>query len=165
MVSKRGMGLTVGILAAITIASFVIWYVPQNNPITFTITDFESHLDGVKSIHATVDASLEEEFQRLVAGEISPDEYIQSADAATAQISGEIAQMLNTQPPDGWLDSYASYIDALRGYNSYIRETIVYAKIVESGGSESDLAASLEKATEYKEIANIASGISDENRP
>jgi len=165
MASKKGLGLTIGILATITIASFVIWYVPQNNPITFTITDFEGHLDSVKSIHGAVETSLEEEFQLLRSGELGPDEYIQSADAATAQISGEIAQMLGTQPTDDWLDSYGAYIEALRSYNSYIRETIVYAKLVDGGSSENDLASSIANAMQYKERAEMAAALSDEQRP
>ena len=51
MASKKGISLTIGVLAAITMASFVFWFLPQNSEITFVVSDFESHLDGVKNVH------------------------------------------------------------------------------------------------------------------
>ena len=48
MASRKGVVLTVIILAAITAASFSLWLIPQNYEATFVVTDYESYLDGVK---------------------------------------------------------------------------------------------------------------------
>ena len=63
MASKKGVILTIGILAVITGTSFLVWLMPQNNEISIVVSDFESHLDGVKEIHRTISEGLDEEFQ------------------------------------------------------------------------------------------------------
>ena len=48
MSSKRGVVITVGILVAITIASFMVWFdSPSNTDMTIVITDFENHDAGI----------------------------------------------------------------------------------------------------------------------
>jgi len=68
MASKKGISLTIGILAAITMASFVFWFLPQNSEITFVVSDFESHLDGVKNVHVVISEAVDTEFQNLLDG-------------------------------------------------------------------------------------------------
>ena len=80
MASKKGIALTIGILAVITIASFIFWLIPENNEMTFVISDFESHLDKVQDVHDTIREGTENEFQKLLNNEISPQEYIESAE-------------------------------------------------------------------------------------
>ncbi|MEK0336578.1 MAG: hypothetical protein QQN41_03985, partial [Nitrosopumilus sp.] len=53
MASKKGIIITVIILAVITGVSFIpllAWIVPQDNEATFVISDYENYLDGVKKI-------------------------------------------------------------------------------------------------------------------
>ena len=45
MASKKGIVITVIILIAISAASFSVWMIPQNNQISFVVTDFGAHLD------------------------------------------------------------------------------------------------------------------------
>ena len=51
MASKKGVIVTVIILAAITGASFLFWIIPENNETTFVISDYGNYLDEVKNIH------------------------------------------------------------------------------------------------------------------
>ena len=51
MASKKGIAVTVIILVAITAASFLFWVIPQENPSTLVVSDYENYLDGVKKIH------------------------------------------------------------------------------------------------------------------
>ncbi|MFQ5573249.1 MAG: hypothetical protein ACE5EJ_03250, partial [Nitrosopumilaceae archaeon] len=86
MASKKGIFLTIGILAAITIASFVFWFLPQNYQMSFVVSDFESHLDGVKNVHGVISETVNTEFQNLLDEKISPQEYIEQAEISSAQI-------------------------------------------------------------------------------
>ena len=58
MASKKGIVITIIILAAITGASFLLWIVPQNNETTFVISDYEDYLNGVKNIHEVLQESI-----------------------------------------------------------------------------------------------------------
>jgi hypothetical protein len=165
MASKKGMYVTVGILAVITIASFMVWVIPQNNQTDFQVSDFESHLDGVKAIHTTIGNDLEMEFQRMMDGNIEPQEYIAIADISSNQIKSQITQLLNSKPPDMWVDSYSQYIEALRQFNSYIRETIVTAKLMQDGKTGQELEEVLEKAQKFKEDSTSTIKLSDMSRP
>jgi hypothetical protein len=165
MVSKKGIALTIGILSTITIASFVIWFIPQNNQLIFVITDFESHLDGVKEVHNTISQTVEKEFQNLIEEKITPDEYIQIAEISTSQINSQIIQLVESQPTGEWSESYSNYIDSLRQFNSYLRETVVAAKMIGEGTNTDELDKVLEKINEFKEASNSLITASDEARP
>ena len=62
MGSKKGVGITVGILVAITIASFMVWFAnPSNNSeMTIVVTDFENHDAGIVERHKIVSNSVED---------------------------------------------------------------------------------------------------------
>ena len=78
MGSKRGVVITVGILIAITIASFSVWIVnnPTSTEMTIVVTDFENHQDGISERHKIVSNAVEESFSELMNDIISPEEYI-----------------------------------------------------------------------------------------
>ena len=50
MGSKKGVIVTVSILAIISGASFLVWTIPENNESTFIVTDYGNYLEGVKNI-------------------------------------------------------------------------------------------------------------------
>ncbi len=79
MASKKGISLTIVFLEAITIAIFVICFLPQNSEITFVVSDFESHLDGVKNVYGVISEAVDTEFQNLLDGNISPKGYIEQS--------------------------------------------------------------------------------------
>ena len=51
MASKKGIAVTIIILAAITGISFVFWVIPEETESTFVVSDYENYLDGTKKIH------------------------------------------------------------------------------------------------------------------
>ena len=65
MASKKGITITIIILAAITGGSFLFWVIPQESPISLVVSDYENYLDGVKEIHSILDQSISTEFQNL----------------------------------------------------------------------------------------------------
>ena len=104
MASKKGIAITIIILGAITGASFLVWTVPQQNETTFIITDYENYLDGAKSIHEVLQKSTEIEYQKLLDGEITPDQYITSADVTSSQVTSQISEFVTSKPPEEWQD-------------------------------------------------------------
>ena len=66
MASKKGIIVTVTILAVITGSSFLLWIVPQDYETTFVISDYENYLDEVKNIHEVLQESIDIEYQNLL---------------------------------------------------------------------------------------------------
>lgn len=136
MASKKGITLTIMILAAITAGSFLFWLIPQESQISLVISDHENYLDGVKEIHSILNQTISTEFQNLINENISPDEYILFADVTSSQITTQISEFVKSKPPNEWQNSYISYMEALKNFNSYVTETKVYANLVKQGKTD-----------------------------
>ena len=93
MASKKGIIVTIIILAAITAGSFLFWIIPQENQMSLITKDHENYLDGTKEIHSILDQTISTEFQNLKDEKISPDEYFQIADVTTSQVSSKISEL------------------------------------------------------------------------
>jgi len=163
MASKKGITLTIMILAAITAGSFLFWLIPQESQI-FVISDHENYLDGVKEIHSILDQTISTEFQNLKNENISPDEYIQFADVTSSQITTQISEFVKSKPPNEWQNSYISYMDAMKNFNSYVTETKVYANLVKQGKTDL-LEETSTKIESFKSESEILIEISDNSRP
>ncbi|MGD2106596.1 MAG: hypothetical protein PVH93_03220 [Nitrosopumilaceae archaeon] len=164
MASKKGIAVTVIILAAITAASFLLWTVPQESQMSFVVSDHENYLDGVKEIHSIMDDTISTEFQNLKNGEISPDEYMQIADVTSSQVTSKISEFVTSKPPAEWQESYISYMDSLQNFNSYIIETKVYANLVKDEKTD-QFEETLEKINSLKTESERLAEISDNSRP
>ena len=165
MASKKGVSITIGILGAITAASFLAWSIPQSSETSFVVSDFENHLDGVQNIHSTISEDLDENFQKLVDGSISPDEYIRAAETSTSQINSQIIQIVESSPTEEWQESYINYMESLKQSNTYIRETIVFANMIKDGVEEAKLDEFLGSTNQLKsEVQNLIDA-SSEARP
>jgi len=165
MASKKGISLTIGVLAAITMASFVFWFLPQNSEITFVVSDFESHLDGVKNVHVVISEAVDMEFQNLLDGNISPKEYIEQAEISSVQINSQIIQLVKSKATEEWFESYISYIEALKQYNTYVRETIVAATMIEEDVESAEIEEFITKINQFKENSESHIFKSDNSRP
>lgn len=165
MTSRKGIAVTGVVLAAITAASFFVWYIPQSGPAVFDVGDYGEYLDGVKAIHLTLDDTVTEGFGMVADGTLSPGEYVTMAETTTSQNNAQISAMLSSKPSDEWVASYGAYIESLRAFNSYVRETIVYATLVQDGGSAVDLDEASAAAEGYRERMNDLAARSDDMRP
>ncbi|WP_371504056.1 hypothetical protein [Nitrosopumilus adriaticus] len=165
MASKKGIAATAIILAAITGASFLLWLVPQEDETTFIVTDYENYLDGVKNIHEVLQESMEIEYQNLRNGEITPQEYIVVADVTSSQVTSQISEFITSKPPEVWQDSYISYMEALKKFNSYIGETKVLANLIEKGSTDAELEQVIEKIESMKKESLEYAKNSEEQRP
>ena len=165
MASKKGIVLTIGVLAAITMASFVFWFLPQNSEIIFVVSDFESHLDGVKNIHVVIMEAVDMEFQNLLDGNISPKEYIDQVERSSEQINSQIIQLVESKATEEWHESYINYIESLKQYNTYVRETIVAATMIEEGTESAEIDEFVTKINQFKENSELYIFKSDNTRP
>jgi len=105
MASKKGIALTAGILIVITGVSFVVWLIPENNQVSFVVSDFESNLDNVKEIHNVISEKLDEDFQKLLNSELPPEQYIKIAQVSSSQINSQIIQLIESQATSEWEES------------------------------------------------------------
>ncbi len=165
MASKKGVIITITILAAITSASFLIWVIPQDNETTFVISDYGNYLDGVKNIHEILQESIDIEYQNLRNGKISPSDYITITEVTSSQVTAQISEFVISKPPEEWLPSYISYMDAMKKFNSYIVETKVLANMIEKESSEAEMVETLEKIESLKTESLEYVKISEESKP
>ena len=168
MASKKGIIITVIILAVITGVSFIpllAWIVPQDNEATFVISDYENYLDGVKKIQEVLQESINIEYQNLHNEDITPEDYIKITEVTSSQVTTQISKFVTSKPPEEWVDSYISYMDAMKKFNEYIVETKVVANLIEKESSEKEIVETIQKIEslkiEYQEYVKI----SDESRP
>ena len=165
MASKKGVIITITILAVITGASFLIWVIPQDNETTFVISDYGNYLDGVKNIHEILQESIDIEYQNLRDGKISPRDYITITEVTSSQVTAQISEFVISKPPEEWLPSYISYMDAMKKFNSYIVETKVLANMIEKESSEAEMVETLEKIESLKTESLEYVKISEESKP
>ena len=104
--------------------------VPEENKTTFVVSDYEGYLDGVKNIHEILQESIDIEYQKMIDGEISPEEYISVTEVTASQVNAKISEFITSKPPKEWQESYISYMDAMKKFNAYIGETKVMANLV-----------------------------------
>ena len=154
MASKKGIVITVIILAAITGASFLLWVIPQENDINpqivIDVSDYQNYLDGAKNIHEVLQESIDIEYQNLLEGKISPIDYIIIADVTSSQVITEISEFITSNPSEQWLESYTSYMEGLRNFNKYILETKVLANQIENGVPETEILQTVDKIESIK---------------
>ena len=165
MASKKGIAITVIILAAITGGSFLLWVIPQDVETTFVVSDYENYLDGVKNIHEVLQETIDLEYQNLRNGKISPQEYIAVTEITSSQVTAQISEFVTSKPPEEWQASYISYMDSLKSFNSYIIETKVLANMIENESSKEEMNETIEKINLLKSEFTEFVKISDQSRP
>jgi len=164
MASRKGIVITIIILAAITAGSFLFWMVPQENQMTIVVSDHENYLDGAKEIHSVMDQTISEEFQNLTDGSISPDEYIKTSEVISSQITMQISEFVTSKPPAEWQESYINYMESLQNFNSYVTETKVYANLLKEGKTDK-LDETWGKIQSLKSESERLAKASDDSRP
>ena len=111
MKSKKGVIITVGMLIAITIASFSVWIVnnPTSTEMTIVVTDFENHQEGISERHQIVSNAVEESFSELMNGKILPEEYIKIAEISSSQNTALLTELRTSNAPEEWQESYINH--------------------------------------------------------
>ena len=165
MGSKRGIIITVGILIAITTASFMVWIDnPTNTEMTLVVTDFENHQEGISERHKIISNAVEESFSELMNEKISADEYIKIAEVSSSQNNALLMELVYSDAPEEWQESYINRITSLKSFEVYIIETMVMAEFLLSDDGDfqqkDDLLDKIEKFKEesiqYAQMADSA---------
>ena len=164
MASRKGIIVTICILVAITAGSFLFWMVPQENQMTIVVSDHENYLDGAKEIHSVMDLTISEEFQSLIDGNISPDEYIRTCDVISSQVTTQISEFVTSKPPTEWQESYINYMESLQNFSSYVTETKVYANLLKEGKTDK-LDETMSKIQSLKLESERLAKASNDSRP
>lgn len=163
MKSKKGFILTAGVLAAITAASFAIWFIPQNNQ-SVVISNPQAELDALIDQQKAIAESDKIEFDKMLAGQITPENYIAISDISSSQIRAMIISITNPEVSDEWMHSYSAMADSLRAYNTYLRETNVIAEKLKSNPS-ADVTVDTEALQQYLTQAQDSITASNDSRP
>ena len=163
MGSKKGVGITVVILIAITIASFMVWLgSPTDTEMTIVITDFDNHDAGITERHKIISNSIEESLTQFMNGEIDGDEYDYIAKNASSQNNALLIELAYSDAPDVWQETYVSRIESLKSFGAYIRESMVFAVYLENNDGDLEQKDELlenmskykEEYIQYKQMAN-----------
>jgi len=165
LATKKGIVITGVILAAITAASFLVWLIPQNIETKIIISDFGVHLDNVKEIHSTLNNGINEEFKNMLDKKITPQEYTNLAKISSTQVNSQIMQLVESKAPEEWHESYLNYIEALKVFNSEIRETIVAATLISEDKTTFELRDVSKKIDLLKKDSKSLVDASDQTRP
>jgi hypothetical protein len=139
MASRKGIGITMAILAGVVIASFVVYLIPEDTTMKIIVSDFEKYLDITKEKTSMEVTSIDESFEKLMEKKTSPDEYIRIAEVSSSQINSLIIELTNSGAAQEWYDSYANYIGALIKLNEKITETIVVANLMSDDSNSNSI--------------------------
>ena len=162
MGSKKGVVITVGILVAITIGSFMVWFGnPTNTEMTIVVTDFENHDAGIVERHKIISNSIEESFDRFMNGDIDTSEYEKIVETGSSQNNALLMELAYSDAPEEWQEAYVNRIASLKSFGAYIRESMVFTSYLETDGLDSqqknELLENMEKyKAEYVQFKQIA---------
>jgi len=164
LAKKRGIIVTIVIIAAITAVSFSVWFIPQNGDSSFVVSDFKAHLESIETRQQVIDDEIETDLQAMLAATVTPDNFIMRAEASTSQINALMIELVESGASQQWHESYLNYGESLRSYNSYLRETIVLANKIREGNSD-NIQENLERLDVLKKESEAFAFKADETKP
>ena len=165
MASRKGVGITIAILASVVIASFVVYLIPEDTTMKIIVSDFEKYLDITKEKTSMEVTSIDESFEKLMEKKTSPDEYIRIAEVSSSQINSLIIELTNSGAAQEWYDSYANYIGALKKLNEKITETIVVANLMNGDNNSNSINEMIAKIHQLEIESQDLMKKSDNTRP
>jgi hypothetical protein len=165
MASRKGIIITAIILAAISGASFMIWFLPQNHGSTFVVSDYKNELDSVKEKHLLIISDTETGLKDLTNKVISPDNFTSQTQIASSQVSTLVTELVESNPPAEWKQSYGAYYESLKKYNDYLVETMSLANKIKSGASTAEISDEMSKVSSLKQESDALATKSDQTRP
>lgn len=165
MATKKGIIITAVVLAAISGASFVVWFLPQNHGSSVVVSDYKSELDSVKERHSLIMTDTESSLNGLLDKSVSPDNFTSQAQISSSQVTSLITEMVESNPPAEWKQSYGAYYESLKKYNDYLAETISLANKIKAGAPSSDISDEITKLDSLKKESDTLASESNQARP
>jgi len=139
MGSRKGIGVTIAILVGVVAASFLVYLIPEDTTMKFTVSDFGEHLDITKERASMEITSVDESFEKLMKSKMSSDEYIRIAEISSLQVNSLIIELTNSGATQEWTESYVNYIGALKKLSEMITETIVVASLMDDDNNSDSI--------------------------
>jgi len=165
MATRKGIVITAIILATIAAASFAVWVVPQNRGSSVVVSDYRSELESVRERHTLIATEMESDLKGLLDKTLSPDDFISKAQTSSGQVISLITELVESNPPAEWRESYLNYDESLKKYNEYLTETISLASKMKNGMSQVDLNDEISKIDSLKKDSDLSVAKSNETRP
>ena len=165
MATKKGIIITAIILGAISVASFMVWFLPQNRGPTVVVSDYGNELDSVRERHELIATEIESNLKSLLNQTLSPDDFINMTQASSTQVTSLAVELIESNPPVEWKESYLYYNEALKKYNDYLTETVSLANKMKSVASPIDLNEELSTLALLKNESDSFIVKSNETRP
>ncbi len=165
MATKKGIIITAIILGAIAAGSFVTWVLPQNRGSSIVVSDYKNEIEGVKERHALIMTEMSSDLKSMLNNTLSTDDFTTMAQTSATQTTSLISELIESNPPTEWRESYLNYAEALKKYNDYLTESMALATKVKSGISSSDLSNEMSKLSSLMNDTNSFIAKSDETRP
>ena len=109
--------------------------------------------------------NIDTEFQNVLNRTLTPEEYIEMAEASSSQINSLIIQLVKSEAPSEWHGSYLNYIESLKNSNSFIRETIVAANLLREGAETTEIDNIIQKINAFRDESESLIKTSDSERP
>lgn len=122
------------------------------------------HLDNVKEIHSTLNNGISEEFKNMLNERITTQDYINIAEISSSQVNSLIIQLVESDAPEEWHESYLNYMESLKIFNSQIRETIVVANMIKDDKTD-EIQSIIEKIELLKKDSESFAKASEDARP
>ena len=96
---------------------------------------------------------------------ISSDEFTNQTQILSSQTTSLISELVESNPPAEWKQSYAAYFESLKKYSDYLSETISLATKMKSNVSAIDLNNELTKLDSLKKESDALATKSGQLRP
>ena len=165
MGSKKGIVVTLVILIGVVAASFLFYLIPEDTKMKLIVSDFESNLDDIDERTLILSTGIEESFEGLSNHRLTSEEYFVTAEITQSQVNSLIIELTLSNPPQEWVASYKTYVDALKKLNEQITETIIVANLMKDDDNSDSVNEIISKIHELRaELLNLIEK-SDNLRP
>ena len=165
MGSKKGIVVTLVILIGVVAASFLFYLIPEDTKMKLVVSNFERNLDDIDERTLILSTGIVESFEDLSNNRLTSEEYFVTAEITQSQVNSLIIELTLSNPPQEWVASYKTYVDALKKLNGQITETIIAAKLMNDGDNSDSINEIISKIYELRsELLNLIEK-SDNLRP
>ena len=150
MGSKKGIVVTLVILIGVVAASFLFYLIPEDTKMKLVVSNFERNLDDIDERTLILSTGIEESFEGLSNHRLTSEEYFVTAGVTQSQVNSLIIELTLSNPPQEWVASYKTYVDALKKLNGQITETIIAAKLMNDGDNSDSINEIISKIYELR---------------
>ena len=137
MASKKGIAITVAIVAAIVGASFLIWLIPQSNPGSLITPRADSEIiSDVYARHNDLADDIESKVSQWREGNLTSEKALAEITQARPRVHEMEKQIQDANPSQEWQKSFDLYELALGVFSEYLDATEKLVKTGDTSGSD-----------------------------